>query len=218
MKSFLFSIACFLGTATAAFAQDSHPSAPPVQEPMGYSELIVGHGFIPSEQAFAGGAHGISYTNDHYSGALFATYRYHISNVISLGLTFAFENENGSWSNSNYGWLVDPPSNMVRINMYQGKFRRSAYTIAPEITFNYGDFAHGLVRLYSVVGMGYTYRDEHITYGNVNIEYNNPNVNPVHFNAYGSPLGIRVGRELSGFFEIGLGYKGVLNYGLTYRF
>ena len=210
-------MACFLGTATASFAQDNHPSASPAHEPTGYSEVIVGHGFIPSEQTFAGGARGIRYTNDHYSGALFATYRYHISDVISLGLTFAFENENGSWDNRNYGWLSDPGT--VRLaNVYQGKFRRSAYTIAPEITFNYGDFGNGLVRLYSVVGMGYTYRDEHITYGNVNTEYKNPNVNTVHFNAYGSPLGIRVGRELSGFFELGLGYKGVLNYGLTYRF
>ncbi|MDR1846694.1 MAG: hypothetical protein LBR17_01070 [Bacteroidales bacterium] len=33
-----------------------------------------------------------------------------------------------------------------------------------------------------------------------------------------SPFGLRVGKDIGGFFEIGYGYKGILNFGISYKF
>lgn len=215
MRSYLLGIACLFASATISFAQDA--PAPEHHEEIPYlvgSEVIIGHGFLPSEQMFMNNHR---YNTNQYSGAVAATYRYHVNDVISLGLAFAYEYEQGTYNDYNYNYYY--PNNYyypIAYNNY-GTFTRSSFTIAPEITFNYGDFANGHIRLYSVIGMGYTFRDEVITdqYG---AEYTSPYVRRVHFNAYGCPLGVRAGGRLSGFFELGMGYKGVLNYGVTYRF
>jgi hypothetical protein len=221
MKKLFFLISCLVAVATLSFAQEDQPMMHEHEHPnWGYSEVILGHGFLPSDQIFSGG--GMShyqYNNDVYTGAIFATYRFHVSKLISLGMTIAYENEQGTFNDNNYYPHYYPNPYPYPYNYNSGgSFRRNSFTFAPEITFNYGDFGHDLVRLYSVVGMGYTFRNEVVKYANDNTEYVSPYARPVHFNGYISPLGIRFGRQLSGFFEVGLGYKGVFNYGATYRF
>ena len=49
------------------------------------------------------------------------------------------------------------------------------------------------------------------------IETRVPN-NRTHFNAYCSPVGIKFGKKLGGYIEIGIGYKGMINGGISYRF
>ena len=233
MKSYILGIACLVAAATNTLAQDAeehhesmvehHEHAEVYHDPGG-SEIIIGHGFLPSEQMFDGSSRRLGYTTNQYTGAIFATYRYHISDVISLGMAFAYEYEQGTYTDNNYnnyyynnGYYN--PGNFVPVynNNNYGSFTRSSFTIAPEITFSYGDFAHGHIRLYSVVGIGYTFRDERVTDAATNTEFNSPYIKRVHANAYASPIGVRAGGRLSGFFELGMGYKGVLNYGLTYR-
>jgi hypothetical protein len=215
IRSLLFSAACLF--TTASFAQDNHPPMVPDHDFAG-GELMIGHGFLPSNQIFSGSYRNASYTNSNYTGALFASYKYELGGVVSLGLTVAYEHESGTYTdNRYYNYLYTGGYSPYNYGT-TGSFRRSSITIAPEITFNYGDFGDGLVRLYSVIGMGYTYRHELVTESGINTEYTSPYVSPLHFNGYISPIGIRFGRRLSGFFELGLGYKGVFNYGLSYRF
>jgi hypothetical protein len=218
MKSLLLSTVILLSAFAGAFAQEIIAHADP--DFIG-SEVIVGHGIFPSDQVFENGARRTAYNTSQYTGAIAATYRYHISHVVSLGLSFAYENEQGTFTDNSYNYNYNYyyasgnyPANYF--NSY-GTFRRSSFTIAPEVTFNYGDFAHGFIRLYGVFGMGYTFRNELLTDAGTNAEYTSPYINRVHVNAYGSPLGVRFGHQLGGYFELGLGYRGVFNYGLTYR-
>ena len=226
MKPVLLFIACML-TASLSFAQDNEQDAPAPPPPARYSytgsEVILGHGFLPVNQGSSSGyGNGrLNYNNDTYTGAIFGTYRYHISKLISLGVTAAYGYEEGDWSdyniyynsyNNNYGGITPFAPNYS----YTGRFKRSSFTIAPEITFNYCDLGHGLARLYSVVGIGYTYRNETLQYAGMSEEYMSP-ASRVAFNMYVSPFGVRFGRRLGGFFELGIGYKGILNYGVTYR-
>lgn len=222
MKSYIFGFACLLASATNSFAQEaeeSHEMAIHNYHDATGSEFILGHGFLPSEQLFNGNHRRLGYTTDQYSGAIFATYRYHISEVVSLGLAFAYEYENGSYTDNTYNYNYFSGSGGVVPGYYNnyGTFARSSFTIAPEITFTYANFGRGLVHLYSVVGLGYTFRDEVLTDGQTNAEFTSPYINRVHANAYVSPFGMRIGGRLNGFFELGLGYKGVFNYGVTYR-
>ena len=222
MKSFLTIAACLLTSVTVAFAQDDDR---PVHHDLTGSEVIIGHGFLPSGQLRANGSERnsrLAHEVNQYTGAIFATYRYHINRRFSLGITAAFENEQGTyWDNSyNYNYQYYYVSGGFAPNYFDhhGTFTSSSFTIAPELTFNYGDFAHGLVRLYSTVGIGYTYRNEIVKEAMTNQEFRAPYIKALHANAYVSPLGVRFGRQFGGFFELGIGYKGILNYGVTYRF
>ena len=222
MKTYLLSIACLLSSATISFAQEhdhENDAPPPPAHDYEYafvgSEVRIGHGLLPAEQLFAGGGRRFDYKNRNYSGSIFATYKYHMNDVVSLGLTLAYEYESGTFSgNQFYNVYVGPSYAPVYLGV--GNFTRSSYTIAPELTVTYGNFGDGLVSMYCTAGAGYTIRNEKISYANTVTEYGM--YRPIHFTGYISPLGLRFGRQLSGFFEFGLGYKGVFNYGLSYRF
>lgn len=216
-------IICLIASSIV-FAQDAPVPAHTISC-FGGSEVLIGHGFLPSEQLFANTNENnsrLNHTVSKYTGAIFATYCYHVSHVISLGITAAYENEQGTFIdnsyNYNYYYYYMSGGFLANYFNHSGTFKRSCFTIAPEVTFSYGDFSHDLVRLYSIVGIGYTFRNETVRDAVTNEEFRAPYIKTVHANAYVSPLGIRVGRRLSGFFELGIGYKGILNYGATYRF
>ncbi|MCK4288204.1 MAG: hypothetical protein KAW86_03280, partial [Bacteroidales bacterium] len=61
---------------------------------------------------------------------------------------------------------------------------------------------------------GYTFRKD--TYKpDIGQEQTN-NIN--HFNFQITAVGVRLGKSLGGFMELGFGYKGLLNFGLSYQF
>lgn len=210
-----FIAAALLAVTVPAMAQDNVAPAEKIPSVYIGSELVAGHGLLPSAQLFSGLGN-TRYNNNTVTGALFVTYRYHFTKVISVGVTAAFEHESGTWTHRDGS---NAPAPMV----VDGSFSRNCYTIAPEVTFNYFDDAKGLVRLYSVTGIGYTHRRQNITWNNpygwaYNPESYLPNPRPDRLHFYLCPLGIRVGRALAGFAEFGIGYKGVFNYGMSYRF
>jgi len=114
--------------------------------------------------------------------------RYYMTNRFTLGLGIGFEN------NRNYG---------------------SFLTFAPEATVAYMDMKDAKVRvkIYGALAYGLTV-------------FNDNNNNVGHDNQTGgkpwgfqfTPFGIRVGRKIAGFAEVGYGYKGLINAGLSYRF
>ncbi len=83
-------------------------------------------------------------------------------------------------------------------------------SVAVECRFTY--FRKGIVKLYGSVGLGCAYwnivdtlNDEPTTHGVF------PTVNL-------SPFGIRLGRKVGGFVEVGLGYRGLVSGGVDIRF
>jgi hypothetical protein len=204
-----------LAVAVPATAQDN--LVPTEKAPFVYlgNELVIGHGLLPSAQLFSGLGNA-RYSNNSVTGVLFATYRYHFTKVISVGVTAAFEHESGTWAYRNAPRAPAPV-------FVDGSFSRNCYTVAPEVTFNYFDDTKGIVRLYSVAGIGYTHRTQNFTWNNPNGLTNYPdayipNPRPDRVHIFICPLGIRVGRALAGFAEFGVGYKGLFNYGMSYRF
>ncbi len=179
------------------------------------NELVVGQGLLPSGQVLPWFSN-TRYQNNVVTGELFASYRHQFSRVVALGVTLGYEHEGGTWTHRN-GYHAAYPLGV------SGSFTRNRYTIAPEITFTYFNSPKGSVRLYGLASVGYTRQNQAIT-----MEYTgsgspaeiaavpNPLVN--RFSMHLSPLGVRFGRALGGFVEMGMGYKGLFNYGLNYRF
>ena len=229
MKYLIPYIILLLATPVTLFAKkDSVSSAKYVYRG---SELLIGYGVSPTGTLFDGVGTGNNRTYElgHYTGALFATYRFHKNKKVSFGVTTAYENESGIWNHvivfkSKYHGYKEYNTTFL------GHYKKQYFTVSPEMTVTYKDFNHGLIRIYGTLGIGISYRDEIDIYDNnyYNSNYSN-GVNSLgnnlvltdrhfQFNMYFSPLGIHVGRKLGFFIENGLGYKGLINFGTTYKF
>ena len=121
------------------------------------------------------------------SGVPTLTYRYYINKNVTLGMSVGYENISND---------------------------ASFLTFAPEMTFCYLDTRHDLVRvrLYGALSYGISVLDDlSVTPGNT--DRSGPK--PYAFQA--TPLGIRLGRQVAGFLELGIGYRGIVHGGLEVR-
>jgi hypothetical protein len=122
------------------------------------------------------------------SGAVVVTFRHYFTPNVTLGLGVGAENI------ENYG---------------------SFTTFSPELTVKYLDTrnARYRVRLYGSIAYGIAFfNDNNIGLG----EADATGVKAVGFHAV--PFGIRLGRQVAFFTEIGVGYKGLFHSGLDFRF
>jgi hypothetical protein len=122
------------------------------------------------------------------SGTFSLTYRYYLSPTVTLGMGIGHENIS-NWA--------------------------SFTSFIPEVTFKYLDTkdSHVRVRLYGSVGYGFSIlNDLHTGVGKVD----ESGAKPWGFQA--TPIGVRIGRQFAGFMELGLGYKGIVHGGLSWRF
>jgi hypothetical protein len=122
------------------------------------------------------------------SGTYSLTYRYYLSKDVTLGLGLGTENIKG--------W---------------GSFT----TISPELTVNYLDTRNDRVRvrLYGAVSYGVSiFNDNNIQPGKAD----QSGLWATGFQA--TPFGIRIGRQVAFFTEVGVGYKGLFHSGLDLRF
>ncbi len=125
------------------------------------------------------------------SGVGMLNYKYYLGTKFTLGMTVGYENI------SDLG---------------------SYFTFAPEFSYTYMDTKDDRIRLklYGGGGFGMTIFDDFNTYSNVyahHYDESGPKVT-----GYVSPIGMRIGRKLGGFVELGFGYKGLVHGGISYRF
>ena len=125
------------------------------------------------------------------SGTGMLSYKYYVSNKVTLGMTAGYENI------SSYG---------------------SYLSFVPEFTYAYYDNKHDRVRvrLYSGASFGMTVFDDFFPYSNTySLHHDESGARPT---GQATVFGMRVGRKFAGFGELGFGYKGLFNFGLSYRF
>lgn len=125
------------------------------------------------------------------SGVGLLSYKYYLNNKTTLGLGLGYENV------SNWG---------------------SFFTVAPEFSYAYMDLRDSRIRvkIYGSGSLGLTvFKDYYQSAGTFTPVADESGA---RLTAHASPFGIRVGRKLAAFMEIGIGYKGTFNFGLAYRF
>jgi hypothetical protein len=190
-------------------------------------EIGMGAGMYSSDYIFDGytprllGSGKKQYINHQYSGTYFINARYYFSERVSLNITLAYENESGDWL-ADYNYDHFGYSTMVI-----GTFTRQAYLLSPEISIYYTTKKH--YRLYGTFGMGLNYRKEYDYYNQQVLTYGLPGYvstpgdysqgynGKIQGNGYLSPLGISAGGKLSWFAELGIGYKGIFNTGISLK-
>lgn len=143
-------------------------------------------------------------------GPIFATYKYYVADVLNIGITVGEEYFKGDFSTYfSSGWS--------KIGTYTEKNK----TISAEMQFVY--FRRRLVRFYSGFGVGYNFDNRHTNYnqdylnqypGDKYSETENMNYRTMQLIAFG----VRAGHNIGAFAELGFGYKGLINGGVSYIF
>ena len=119
----------------------------------------------------------------------------------------------------NYKYYLTKKFTLGGVVGYENISSKGSYlTFAPEFTYTYYDNKDDRirVRLYGSGSLGMTIFDDFFTYSNLYSQHHDESGPQV--TGYASPFGIRIGRKVAGFFEVGVGYKGLVHGGFAYRF
>lgn len=95
-----------------------------------------------------------------------------------------------------------------------GELQRNYLTAAVELNYRYQNL--NKVQIYSGLGIGYKFGTEKLVPSSeTGLDSSKSSINSVawHINA----IGIRVGSRLGAFFELGYGYKGIINAGASFQ-
>ena len=202
MKKIIATIMLGLAISVAAPAQNE-----------AHHEIYAGVGLFNDNQAFSmvGDLLGTVLTfgqlvqpNKYWILTPAVGYRYWFNKSVGIGAHFAFDKNSvralhlhDTSTSSDNEWRVH---------------NRYFYTIALDFNWNYMN--RDICQLYGNIGLGVSlvnFSDNKTT---------NPDAKLTQLpfpNLHLSPLGIRVGKTFAGFAEIGWGYKGIINAGLSVK-
>ncbi len=95
-----------------------------------------------------------------------------------------------------------------------GDLTDNYFTFLPQISYEY--LQAEWVQLYSGVGLGVTIWEQQLESGDPKLS--GKNATELMFNFHLNAIGLRIGKALGASLELGVGAKGILNAGLSYRF
>lgn len=143
-----------------------------------------------------------SSSNSKSIGAFSVDYTYALSKRLRIGGAFVFDANN---KNVSYDKGVKAA----------GKTNNYYFTVMPQATFAY--VTKPCFELYSGLALGASMRRE--TFNPAASTTYKKEVNTVFLPAFQvNAIGVRVGKTLAGFAEVGFGAKGMVNAGVSYRF
>jgi len=163
----------------------------------GQNELELGTGLISGREIVydLGASRGPAVTSA--TPTLFLSYRYYFFDRLAIGVTYGLQSISG---NSNYENNPVPPYN----------FTDRCQTLAAEGKFTF--LVRKTIVLYQFIGIGASVITKRKDYGN----YSNTTTGYT-LNTQFTPFGVRYGRNFAFFTEIGIGYKGLVNMGLSFE-
>ncbi len=130
--------------------------------------------------------------NDVQTPALNATFKYAVMDNWFVNADFTYEYVKGKLLDSNNA-ILDTQTHHY-------------YTLGIGTEYHY--FNTKITQIYGGAAIAYTLN---------NSRTGSKTFNVPHFNFQLNPFGIRVGKKLAGFLELGFGYKGVLVLGISYQ-
>ncbi len=141
----------------------------------------------------------VGYVNTIYqngSGTFYLGYRYHLTKGIHLGIDAAYQRINEEVNNQ---------------DEVLGNLKREYFTLSANSNFSY--INKPAFQMYSTLSLGYIQGNGYYT----PIEGEKDSESTGLFGFQVNALGFRFGQNIGGFVEIGYGYKGVLNFGLSVK-
>jgi len=144
------------------------------------------------------------------TGNIFASYSYFLTSRLAVGLTLGTEFVSFNHYTNQDQPLVGP------VSYPAGTYRANVTTLAFELKPIY--YNGRLVQLYGLFGVGGRhYSEKMVSSDNLLISPSDNYTAPWFLNTQWTPIGVHVGKTLSGFLEFGIGYKGLINGGISYK-
>jgi hypothetical protein len=148
------------------------------------------------------------HTEQYFTGISFLSYHYELEvPYISLGITYAFEMRTGDVFEN--GGTAE--GSIAKIGI--GNFTKTFHTVAAEVKYDY--YRKKSFTMYALGGLGATFQKENYRPADSKAAEVG---NSVFFNLQLTPIGMKYGNTFSVFGEIGFGYKGLLNLGVSLSF
>jgi hypothetical protein len=206
MKAFLQKVltAIIILTSQTVYAQYSD------DEEWNRNHFSLGTGFLTNSQIMRMFDDGQIYTvtngnlrtrSIRSKGAIMFSYRYALNKAWSIGTITVYDRSAGN--------LIDVNGTSI------GNFTRGSFTgaIESEYIYSRGEY----FKIYALAGLGLTYYESEylVDEGMVKASYGE-NITTANFQF--TPVGFRIGNTIAVSAEMGLGYKGVFNFGLSYLF
>lgn len=170
----------------------------------GHSEISLSYGVLSTDDIgnifgeIISSIAGFETKNEQYNGIINAGYRYLILNRFLVGGTISYEKSK---------------ADAYVLGSKVGTQHNTYMTLAAEANYQY--VSTRVFQMYSGFGIGFTQAR-----ANLQRTDNNPDTNSRHnhINFQFTLAGFRVGNTLGAFGELGFGYKGVVNGGVSLRF
>lgn len=140
------------------------------------------------------------YIRDNYSG----------SGIISLTYRKVSKSEMFFWGGS--ASYNQTKGDLYNVGSLEGEIKRNFLTVAIEGQYRYQNLKK--VQLYSGVGIGYSIGNETLT-ASVGSGKQSSSGSINRFAWQINVIGMRLGNNIGGFIELGYGYKGIINAGLS---
>lgn len=137
-------------------------------------------------------------TDEKHSGALFIGYNYAVKDNWTIGTDLVYERYTAS---------------VNKQNLTVASQKNDIYTLAVNSTYSY--ISKPKFRMYSGVGLGYTFSNEKLSPNQSDVQSVSSKSSSFNFQVIGA--GIRRGGKIAGFAELGFGYKGIINLGISYQ-
>lgn len=174
----------------------------------GTSEISIGYGLATNNQIIDALGEAftypvtlgtVKYTDEKSSNAIHIGYKYALIDKLMVGATVTYE-KNSKTVNANDAKIGSETANI--------------YTFAIEGNYRY--VSKESFQMYSGLGLGYTNSAQ--KFDSIDTNASNRNESTGNFNFQVTALGFRFGKKIGFFTELGLGYKGILNAGISYQF
>lgn len=202
MRRFVFTTVCFLLMGTKVVAQTE----------AGQSEVCLSLGINTFDQNHSKAVNFFAVSSKRLSeykidqlnkrGATGLTYRYYFIDKAAIGLAVVNDK-------------IERHYILTTGKKITGVYNYLALTLAPELNYLYINGSG--FSLYSLFGFGFSYCQlDYKDDGKGGLSDGNTYY---HINAQVTPIGIRLGdNSIGGYVELGYGYKGIVNLGLSTRF
>lgn len=139
----------------------------------------------------------VNKTNYRFLGPAFLSARYYITTWLALGLTYGIDISKADFEEDD-----------EKI----GEYVYGSNVTAFEVRFRYLNKED--IQLYSGISSGFRFGSKK----NIPMAYNMENVLVRQWTPHINVFGLSFGRNIRAFFELGFGYKGILDAGISYQF
>jgi len=170
-------------------------------------DIVASYGFITGDEIsekIAPGDNSQSNTNIVYnSGASFLTVRYFLYNRLAIGF---------SWGVTKERWQYNDPYNP---SFSAHSYKQNSTTGAFEVYYIY--VFRKYFEVYTLAGIGASHNTREEPVFSAGQIYSTATSSHDVLKAQYTPIGVRAGGRLGAFAELGIGYKGLLNLGVSFK-